>query len=102
MTAPLAALPPATAPSAAPFAAPLAFSPLFFSGWVCAAGGGVDFAGSVCANAVGNIALIRDIAVPNPMTLSECFTWPPFRLLCSDSQDPLRQVSDETDYLNSL
>jgi hypothetical protein len=80
-TAPLAALPPVAAPIAAPFAAPLAFSPVFFSGWACVAGGGDDFAGSVCADAEGNIAPITDIAVTNPMTLSECFTWPPFGLL---------------------
>jgi hypothetical protein len=76
-TAPLAALPPVAAPIAAPAAAPLAFSPVFFSGWACVAGGGgVDFAGCVCANAGGNIALATNITVTNAMTLNECFTWP--------------------------
>jgi hypothetical protein len=54
----------------------LAFSPVFFCGWAFVAGGvGVDFAGGVCANAGGNIALVTAIAVTNPIALNEYFTY---------------------------
>jgi hypothetical protein len=47
----------------------LAFSPVFFCGSAFVAGGGVDFAGCDCADAEGNIALVRNIAATNDMSL---------------------------------
>jgi hypothetical protein len=87
----LAALPPVAAPIAAPAAAPLAFSPAFFCGWAFVDdGAGVDFAGGVCANAGGNIALVTAIAVTNPIALNEYFTYGLLLgLLSSDPQHPL-------------
>jgi len=97
MTAPLAACPvaaPIAAPAAAPFA--LLWSFCCFGAWVfcwvciccgvcigcgagVAAGGGPGFAGCVCANAGGTIA-VADSAITHAMVFPLCFIRPPFSL----------------------
>src|SRR5262249_48366889 len=52
---------------------PLALGWVLCCCWACVAGGGVEFAGCVCADAGGTIALVTNIAVTNDMTLTECF-----------------------------